>query len=49
MLALPAADELAGATGMPGRLVVLGVAASEVTDVADATARMMMTFAWARR
>ncbi|WP_137294305.1 SAF domain-containing protein, partial [Nocardioides dongxiaopingii] len=48
VLALPAADDVTGPTGMPGRLVVLGVAPSEVTDLADATARMVLTFAWAR-
>ncbi|WP_134767053.1 SAF domain-containing protein [Nocardioides sp. 1609] len=47
VLALPAADDVTGATGMPGRLVVVGVAASEVTDLADATARAMLTYAWA--
>lgn len=46
VLALPAADDVTGPSGLPGRLVVIGVSRAEVTDVADATARAMVTFSW---
>lgn len=48
VLALPGGDaEAAGATGLPGRLVVVGVPEGAVPSVADAAVRLFLTFAWA--
>lgn len=49
VLGLPAADEATGPTGLPGRLVVLGVTDDEVGRVADAVSRSVVTFAWSAR
>ncbi|MEO9323306.1 SAF domain-containing protein [Nocardioides sp. C4-1] len=49
VLAVPVADEATGPTGLPGRLVVLGVGASEVMTLADAVSRSLVTFAWSTR
>lgn len=49
VLAIPAADEATGPTGLPGRLVVLGVGESEVTTLADAVSRSVVTFTWSDR
>lgn len=49
VLALPAADDATGPTGLPGRLVVLGVAPGDVPDIADAVSRSVVTFAWSER
>lgn len=49
VLAIPAADEATGPTGLPGRLVVLGVTDAAVARVADAASRSVVTFTWARR
>jgi Flp pilus assembly protein CpaB len=46
VLALPAADEGA-ATGLPGRLVVVGVREGDVPLVADAAVRLFLTYAYA--
>ncbi len=45
-LPLPPAD--AAADGLPGRLVVLGVRATDVTAVSSATVTHFLTVAWAR-
>ncbi|GAA5145354.1 hypothetical protein GCM10023340_14540 [Nocardioides marinquilinus] len=49
VLALPADDGGTGPAGLPGRLVVLGVAPSEVTEIADATARRLVTYTWSEQ
>lgn len=49
VLALPAADSELSASGLPGRLVVLGVRDDEVTRLADAVSRSVVTFAWSNR
>ncbi|WP_148613815.1 SAF domain-containing protein [Nocardioides rubriscoriae] len=49
VLAIPTADETTGPTGLPGRLVVLGVADDEIGPLADAASRSVMTFAWSSR
>ena len=46
VLALPADDGEPGATGLGGRLVVLGVPPSDVPLVADASARTFLTVAF---
>ena len=46
VLALPVADEAVGPTGLPGRLVVLGVDDAAVADLAGAVSRSVVTFAW---
>ncbi|MDO9455342.1 SAF domain-containing protein [Nocardioides sp.] len=49
VLAIPTADEATGPTGLPGRLVVVGVAVEEVTALAGAASRSVVTFAWSNR
>ncbi len=49
VLAIPAADDVTGPTGLPGRLVVLGVRPGDVPDVADAVSRSVVTYAWSGR
>ncbi len=49
VLALPAADDVTGPTGLPGRLVVVGVSRPEVAGVAGAMARTVVTYAWSGR
>lgn len=46
VLAVPGSAEPADADGLPGRLVVLGVPGPDVTDLAEATARSLVTYAW---
>lgn len=46
ILALPAASASTTATGLPGSLVVVGARASEVTRIADASARTYLTVAF---
>lgn len=46
VLALPAADQGA-ATGLPGRLVVVGVREGDVPRVADAAVRLFLTYSYA--
>jgi Flp pilus assembly protein CpaB len=49
VLALPAADGAAGSTGLPGRLVVLGVPADGVPALSAAAVRSVVTYTWAER
>ncbi|WP_193614369.1 SAF domain-containing protein [Nocardioides lijunqiniae] len=49
VLALPADDGAASATGLPGRLVVVGASAGEVAVVTAAAVRAVVTFTWAER
>jgi Flp pilus assembly protein CpaB len=49
VLALPGDDGAASATGLPGRLVVVGTASADVTAVAAAAVRAVVTFTWAGR
>lgn len=49
VLAIPAADEATGPTGLPGRLVVLGVAGHEVDRLAGAASRAVLSYVWTRR
>ncbi len=46
VLALPDAAPETGATGLTGRLVVVGAAATEVTRIADASVRSFVTIAF---
>ncbi len=48
VLALPAAGavDAGGVTGLPGRVVVLGVTDADVTKVSQASAASFVTFAW---
>ncbi|MCW2813844.1 MAG: hypothetical protein JWN84_1299 [Nocardioides sp.] len=49
VLAVPVADEATGPAGLPGRLVVVGVADHEVAALAEAVTRSVVTFAWSSR
>jgi Flp pilus assembly protein CpaB len=49
VLAVPTPDEATGPSGLPGRLVVLGIDDAEVGPVADAVSRSLVTFAWSTR
>lgn len=49
VLALPAPDDATGPAGLPGRLVVVGVTDAEVTGLADAVSRSVVSFVWSRR
>lgn len=46
VLALPAEDGESSASGLPGRLVVLGLGESEVDDVTTSAVRSVLTYAW---
>jgi Flp pilus assembly protein CpaB len=46
VLAIPAADDAATASGLPGRLVVVGATADQVGPLADATVRSFVTYTW---
>lgn len=48
VLALPPPPADAAADGLPGRLVVLGVAEADVTPVSSATVTHFLTIAWSR-
>ena len=48
VLALPRGSEEPAADGLPGRLVVLGVPALDVPDVAQASVTRFLTFSYAR-
>jgi len=48
VLALPPPPADAAADGLPGRLVVLGVAAADVTDLSSVTVTHFLTVAWSR-
>ena len=49
VLAIPAADDTQTGAGLPGRLVVVGLTPSEVTDVAQAALASFVTFTWSSR
>jgi hypothetical protein len=49
VLAIPAADDQTGASGLPGRLVVVGAEAGQVGQLAEATVRAFVTFTWPDR
>lgn len=49
VLALPASDSSATASGLPGSLVVVGLRPAEVAPVASAALRSFMTYTWAGR
>jgi hypothetical protein len=49
VLALPAADDQSGASGLPGRLVVVGADAGQVTPLAEASVRSFVTYTWPGR
>lgn len=46
VLAVPAAGPDVGATGLPGRLVVVGAAPADVAGIADASVRTFLTIAF---
>ena len=46
VLALPAAAPEVGATGLPGRLVVVGAEPADVARIADASVRTFLTIAF---
>ncbi len=46
VLAIPAADDQAAASGLPGRLVVVGADVSQVEPLAAAAVRSFVTFTW---
>jgi hypothetical protein len=48
VLALPRETEDSAADGLPGRLVVLGVPAADVPEVAQASVTRFLAFAYAR-
>jgi hypothetical protein len=49
VLAIPAADDLTSASGLPGRLVVVGAEADQVTALAEAAVRSVVTYTWRDR
>ena len=49
VLAIPAADDRTGASGLPGRLVVVGAEAAQVTSLAEAAVHSFLTYAWPGR
>jgi hypothetical protein len=49
VLAIPAADDQTSASGLPGRLVVVGAEADQVAPLADASVRSFVTFIWRDR
>jgi len=46
VLAIPRLDDTTTASGLPGRLIVVGADASDVGAVADAAVRQVMTYTW---
>lgn len=46
VLAIPAADDLAGGSGLPGRLVVVGTGVGQVEPLAAAAVRSFVTYTW---
>lgn len=46
VLAIPAVDDAAGATGLTGRLVVVGAGAGQVEPLAEAAVRSFVTYTW---
>ena len=49
VLAIPAADDQASASGLPGRLVVVGAESSQVEELAAAAVRSFVTYTWPGR
>jgi Flp pilus assembly protein CpaB len=49
VLAIPAADDQASASGLPGRLIVVGADSSQIEPLADAAVRSFVTYTWADR
>jgi len=49
VLAIPSADDQASATGLSGRLVVVGAEDHQVAPLSDATVRSFVTFTWPGR
>jgi Flp pilus assembly protein CpaB len=49
VLAIPAADDQTSASGLPGRLVVVGADDAEVGAVAEAAVRSVVTYTWRDR
>ena len=49
VLAVPAPDDATGPAGLPGRLVVMGVAETDVERLAGAVTRAVVTFTWSAR
>jgi Flp pilus assembly protein CpaB len=49
VLALPDVDDTATASGLSGRLLVIGAAQSEVGAIAEAAVRQVMTYTWPDR
>jgi Flp pilus assembly protein CpaB len=49
VLAIPGADDQATASGLPGRLVVVGADGAEVSAVAAAAVRSVVTYNWRDR
>lgn len=46
VLAVPDPTDAPGATGLPGRLVVIGAVAAEVPRITDAAVRLFLTYAY---
>lgn len=49
VLAIPTADDQSSASGLPGRLVVVGADETEVDAVAEAAVRSVVTYTWRDR
>jgi Flp pilus assembly protein CpaB len=49
VLAIPGADDQTSASGLPGRLVVVGAEATEVNAMAEAAVRAVVTYTWRDR
>jgi Flp pilus assembly protein CpaB len=49
VLAIPGADDQTSASGLPGRLVVVGADATEVNALAEAVVRSVVTYTWRDR
>jgi hypothetical protein len=49
VLAIPGADDQTSASGLPGRLVVVGAEATEVNALAEAVVRSVVTYTWRDR
>ena len=48
VLAIPEADDQTSASGLPGRLVVIGAESDQVAPLAEASVRSFVTYTWAR-
>lgn len=49
VLAIPAADDVSSASGLPGRLVVVGAESEQVESLAAAAVRSFVTYTWPGR